>query len=259
MVIAAALQKVYHPQDTLDDYEIFIQEQGPLSGIDLMVCPPSSSMYFSSFEEYLTYHRSLAKRYKCMLAPGIFCKDNYNTALLISHGGDIIHHQHQTHLSRREFIEGLKRGSELEVADTPVGKIGFMIYSDCFYPQVGRILGLQGADLIIAFYRQPAPYNKWLQLSGVWQQVQHNQFFAVEAGFNGVISSQEYEAETIIHHPLWEKGDNGCLKKIEIKQKGIIQAKLDSEKRKEIKETFPIYKYLNRTLYQKEWGKHENS
>ncbi|KUO48938.1 MAG: hypothetical protein APF76_09850 [Desulfitibacter sp. BRH_c19] len=254
MANVATFQLTYHPHNTQEEYDTFIQENCSFYKIDLLVCPPNCDRYFNSFEDYLSYHKSLAKRHFCMIAPGFFYKDQHHTALLISPNGDIIHQQQQAHLSRWELRQGLKRGTTLETIDTPIGRIGFIIGTDCFYPQIGRILGLQGIDIAIAFYQQPAPYNSWLQMSGVWQQVQHNQFFAVEAGFNGTLGQEHFAAESIIHQPLGENGD-GCSQKLKTNQNGFIKCILDQNTLESIKQKFPIYKYLNRTLYQRVWGK----
>lgn len=255
MAIVASFQLTYHPHNTQKEYHNFIEDNCAFDEIDLLVCPPNCYRYFDGFEDYLSYHSSLAKKHSCMIAPGFFCKDHYHTALLISHKGNIIHEQQQTHLSREEINQVLKRGSTLETVDTSIGRIGFIIGTDCFYPQVGRILGLQGMDIAIAFYQQPAPYNSWLQMSGVWQQVQHNQFFAVEAGFNGILQQQKFAAKTIIHQPLGENGDDGCSQKLKPNHNGFIKCTLELNMLENVKQKFPIYKYLNRTLYQKAWGK----
>ncbi len=254
MANVAAFQLTYRPHNTLEEYHAFIQNNCIFDELDLLVCPPNCDKYFDSMENYISYHKSLAKKHSCMIAPGFFRKDSYHMAMLLSPKGEVIHEQQQTHLSRWELSQALKRGTTLETINTSIGKIGFIIGTDCFYPRVGRILGLQGLDIAIAYYQQPAPYNSWLQMSGVWQQVQHNQFFAVEAGFNGYLDQKQYVAETIIHQPLGENGD-GCSQKLKSNENGFIKCNLDQETLINARAEFPIYKYLNRTLYQKVWGK----
>ena len=68
--------------------------------------------------------------------------------------------------------------------------------------------------------------NNWaLQVSGMWQEVQQNQFFAVESGFNGFLARS--------------KG-----------QQGLIIAELDNKKRKKVISKFDVLSQLNREFYQ---------
>ena len=154
-------------------------------------------------------------------------------------------------MSREELNQGLVRGTNLEVTATPIGRIGLMIGTDSFYPIIGRILGLQKVDIVIAYYKQPAPYNPWLQLSGVWQQVQHKQFFAVESAANGTFNGIEFAGETLIHYPLCNDYGDGCVQKLKPGMDGLIKGTLSVNSRKQIIQEFPIYKYLNRALYER--------
>ena len=238
-------------------YERYIREL-ELVDLDLLVCPPDTIRYFKTYKDYLLYHQKLAIHNSWIVAPGFFLRDQYNTAILISAQGEIIHEQQQTHLSRKELSQGLKRGITLEVVDTPIGKIGFMIGTDSFYPIVGRTLGLQKVDIVIAYYKQPAPNNPWLQFSGVWQQVQHNQFFAVESAVNGIVDGSEFAGKTIIHHPLYRTYDDECIKKLEPGMCGFIYGFFDADGREQGIQEFPIYKHFNCTLYKKMWSSNGN-
>ena len=239
-------------------YNDYIQKLS-LEDLDLLVCPPDTIGYFKSYDDYLLFHRELAISSSCTVAPGFFLKDKYNTAILITAQGEIIHEQHQVHLSQKELDQGLKRGSSLEVVDTPIGRIGFMIGVDCFYPVVGRILGLQKVDIVIAYYKQLMPNNPWLQFSGVWQQVQHNQFFAVENVVNSTIDEAEFTGKTIIHCPLCSDYKEGCVEQIEpYENGGFIKATFDVKKIKQIIQEFPIYRYFNCALYEKMWGNNDD-
>ncbi|WP_028308503.1 carbon-nitrogen hydrolase family protein [Desulfitibacter alkalitolerans] len=256
-ITIGAFQLPYDLKEDFHDYKAYIQKL-PLEDLNLLVCPPGTIRYFQGYEDYLLYHQDLAVNNSCIVAPGFFMKGQYNTAILISTQGEIIHEQQQTHLSRKEFDQGLQRGTSLEVTATPIGRIGLMIGTDSFYPIIGRILGLQKVDIVIAYYKQPAPYNPWLQLSGVWQQVQHNQFFAVESAANGIIDGIEFAGETMIHHPLCSAYVDGCVQKLKPGVDGLIKGNLDLKSREQIIREFPIYKYLNHALYEKVWGSNEN-
>ena len=73
----------------------------------------------------------------------------YNTALLIDRQGDISAVYRKTHLTISEYEVGMTPGTEVVVADTDFGKVGFAICWDFFFPEFCRLLQLQGAEIII--------------------------------------------------------------------------------------------------------------
>lgn len=72
-------------------------------------------------------------------------------------------------------------GSTWDVVHTEVGALGIMIGSDVLYPEVGRVLAFQGAEVLVApgACTSPALYNKLR--SGILARMQDNQLFAVSA------------------------------------------------------------------------------
>lgn len=48
-----------------------------------------------------------------------------------------------------------KNGSDLEVYDTPIGRIGLLICYDIFFPELARLLTLKGADVIVGISGSP--------------------------------------------------------------------------------------------------------
>ncbi len=72
----------------------------------------------------------------------------YNTAVLIGRDGRLIGRYRKTHLPESEVQGGTTPGYELPVFDTDLGRIGLQICYDHFFPEVSRILALQGARFI---------------------------------------------------------------------------------------------------------------
>jgi len=66
----------------------------------------------------------------------------------------------------------------------------------------------------------------------MWQEVQQNQFFAVESGFSGFLGEQSFWGESVIYAPLemTEAGD-GYLERSN-GQQSLIIAQLDNKKRR---------------------------
>lgn len=124
------------------------------------------------------------------------------TASCIIEKGHICLEQKQIYLSRWEQDIGLCRGVKQEMLVRDDWRIGIVVGSDVFYPQVSRGLALNGANLILApvgFVGEP---NQWQQVSGIWSSTQQNQFFAVESGLNGMIAEMTFWGESMIHAPV---------------------------------------------------------
>lgn len=71
----------------------------------------------------------------------------YSTAYLVSDTGDVEAAYRKAHLSETERAWATA-GTELVVAETPVGVIGLMIGNEVWLPEVMRILTLRGAELV---------------------------------------------------------------------------------------------------------------
>ncbi len=72
----------------------------------------------------------------------------YNAAALISDQGEPIGCYRKSHLVDGEETKYFEKGTEYNVYDTSIGKIGMMICWDMAYPEVARILALKGAEII---------------------------------------------------------------------------------------------------------------
>ena len=62
---------------------------------------------------------------------------------------------------------------------------GHELATDVWYPEVGRLHALQGVDVPGGADRGAIPYTVWQQTAGLWQVVQANQVFGIEASLSG--------------------------------------------------------------------------
>lgn len=97
---------------------------------------------------------ALAKELNIWLCLGLTEKansKNYNTALLISGSGDIVHRYHKINLLEVEhpFYEV---GQSVTVIDTPFGKVGINICADNYIESlhIGKTLAHMGAQIILS-------------------------------------------------------------------------------------------------------------
>lgn len=191
----------------------------------------------------------LAAKHRLYLCPGTSVMEENNryyiVASLFDPQGRKLGEQRQTHLSRQEQSQGFARGEELPVWTTDMGTIGIVAGTDIWHPEVSRILALQGADLVLAPVAVPGPYNPWLQVAGMWQQVQQNQFFALENWLHGSVLGTHYEGEAVILAPCeMTEGETGYLAR---EQEHL--ALLNFRRREEVIKNYPLLAHLNRPLY----------
>lgn len=73
----------------------------------------------------------------------------YNTSLVIDREGQVAGQYDKTHLTMREREElGLSPGDLYPIFDLDFGKAGIMVCYDGHFPEVSRILALEGAEII---------------------------------------------------------------------------------------------------------------
>jgi predicted amidohydrolase len=203
--------------------------------------------------EYIEQVKELSQGYKIAICPGSYWqkeKNNiyYESCLIIN--GEIQLNQRQIYLARWERELGFSRGAKIELREIKDLKLALIISTDVFYPQVSRKIALRGADIVLSPVGFRGENNRALQVSGMWQEVQQNQFFAVESGFNGFLGEQNFWGESMIHAPLaMTRRKNGFLARSK-GQQSLIIAELDNKKRRKAISKFDVLSQLNREFYQ---------
>jgi len=203
--------------------------------------------------EYIEQVKELSKEYKIVICPGSYWQKEKNniyheSSLIIN--GEIQLNQRQIYLARWERELGFSRGAKIELREIKDWRLALIISTDVFYPQVSRRIALRGADIVLSPVGFTEEKNWALQVSGMWQEVQQNQFFAVESGFNGFLGKQSFWGESVIYAPLemTEKGD-GYLERSS-GQQSLIITELDNKKRRKAISKFDVLSQLNREFYQ---------
>ncbi|MBC7083312.1 MAG: hypothetical protein H5T95_07465 [Firmicutes bacterium] len=205
--------------------------------------------------DFLRVFSSLAAQHHMYIAPGTIPVPTAggvrNVAHLLSPEGDVIGTQAQTHLSRDERASGFVRSDDLKVFRTSLGTVGFAICEDAWYPEVMRILALRGAQIVLAPIAVPAPYSEWHQVRGMWQNVQQNQVFGVEACLVGLAGGVEFEGRSTIYATCeMTEGDTGVLARVaRTTVEDVIVADLSFPSIRSTIERFPVFRHLNPGLY----------
>ena len=135
------------------------------------------------WEAYDDVFGGLAQEFDVTLvAPSAYLPDPLdgvlrNLAVVYGPGGERLGYQAKRVL-HPEDEDLAQPGSEWNVIQTPVGRIGLMLGGDVLYPEVGRLLAYQGAELLVG---QGAATERVLYeklRAGMLARMQDNQLFA---------------------------------------------------------------------------------
>ena len=203
--------------------------------------------------EYIEQVKDLSQNYKIAICPGSYWQKEkgsiYHESCLIING-EVRLTQRQIYLACWERKLGFSRGTKIELKEIKDWNIALIISTDVFYPQVSRMAALKGADIILSPVGFTEEKNQAIQISGMWQEVQQNQFFAVESGFNGILGEQNFWGESVIYAPLeMTEKKNGFLTRTK-GQQSLIIAHLNNEQRGKAILKFDVLSQLNREFYQ---------
>lgn len=173
-----------------------------------------------------------------------------HAAPLVTPEGRVVRWQAQTHLTAAEQRLGWAPGDSLRPADTPAGRIGILIGTDLWYPEAARILALQDALILACPVAVTEPYAARHQWRGLWQQVQQNQVFGIEAGLCGAVAGMRWQARTAAAAPVeMTAGETGWLAVLEREGDCVLSADLDAGALQEVVRGYDIFSQLNPSLY----------
>lgn len=204
---------------------------------------------------FVDIHSDCAKQSQMFLAAGTTWTNingsPVHTAYFFGPNGELIGRQGQCHLNRRER-NLMTRATDVSVWATDIGQIAMVVGTDIWYPEVSRILTLKGAQVLLAPVAYAAPFNRWLQVAGMWQEVQQNQVFALENWLEGHLFQQSFAGTANILAPCEiTPGETGYLAQggPGSKSDNLPVATLNFRHLEEIRKSYPLSKFLNRDLY----------
>lgn len=106
----------------------------------------------------------IAKRHKVFLCVGLDEKmgeDLYDSALLIDSEGRILLKHRKIILLSELMTPPYAAGSEVQVAETPLGRIGVLICADTHEPKILTRMAKLKPDLVLVPYGYAAQENEW--------------------------------------------------------------------------------------------------
>jgi omega-amidase len=208
--------------------------------------------------EYLELHGHLSKKLQIYLAAGTVIEKEkgryYQSIYCFNPGGQVCCLQRQTHLTCFERDLHLSRGDSLDLFQVENFLLGLVAGNDARHPEVGRIMALQGADLLLHCGALEGNQTCWSQTAAMWAQVQQNQVFAVEAQLSITFAGLSFGAALAITAPCEITfGHSGYLTRGN-PDSSRVWAKLDRETLIKVRNDNPLLKLLNPEAYSELFG-----
>jgi predicted amidohydrolase len=156
-----------------------------------------------------------------------------NRAYLFDVDGEVLGYQDKFNLAPDE--QGLAvPGSDLNVLHTRQGRVGLLIGRDILYPELARLLTMQGADLLIGIVASPGAAQASVVRSALALRTEENQVFAaasflVGPNFLSQENREDHFGQSALLAPisLTQKGDGILVQTGTNYTEGLIAAELD--------------------------------
>ncbi len=145
-----------------------------------------------------------ANEYGIYIAFGMVTKERvesvlYNSSVLVGPEGELIEVYNKIHLRGEERM-AFREGYKLPIAETEIGNIGMMIGYDLAYPEVGRSLALEGAEILCVMANwEAAQIDEWKTY--LRARAYENSLFVVGANRVGEDVTLNFGGESMIVGP----------------------------------------------------------
>lgn len=227
---------------------------------EMCCCPYENSAFvryaMAANSPFLTELAETAKELGIYLVAGsvpeLEDKKIYNTSFVYNPKGECIARHRKVHLfdinveGGQYFMESdtFTPGKEVTAFDTPWGKFGLIICYDIRFPELSRLLALEGVQAIIV----PAAFNMttgpahW-ELSFRMRALDNQVFMAGCAPARDMDSSYTAWGHSIVADP-W----GSVVEQLDEKE-GILTVELDFGKVEKVREQLPLLKHRRTDLY----------
>jgi len=154
-------------------------------------------------------------------------------AYLFDADGQVLGYQDKLNLTPDEQ-DLATPGTEVQVLQTRFGRLGLLIGRDALYPELARLLAVQGTDLIIGIAASPGAAQARLIRSALALRAEENQIytaacFLLGPNYLGKDNREEYFGQSAIMAPiaLSERGDGVLVQAGTNRTEALLAADLD--------------------------------
>jgi predicted amidohydrolase len=158
-----------------------------------------------------------------------------NRAYLFDVSGEVLGYQDKLHLAPDEQDIAVP-GNDLNVFETRFGRVGLLIGRDALYPELARLLAMQGAELLVGIAASPGAAQASVIRSALALRAEENQVFTAASfllGPNhlGKANRDDFFGRSALLAPvsLTERGSGVLVQAGTDRTEGLIAAELDAE------------------------------
>lgn len=234
--------KLGENQENLQKTVSFVNEAGN-NGVNLIVFPECSltGYCFESREDAQNHALTVgaewnvqliaeAKKFNCTIVVGLVEGDGehlYNSALVIGPNGNlgIYRKSHLSELGVDNFIE--TDDQPYSLIETEFGKLGVLICYDLRFPELARILSLQGADVLVHITNLPLTGSSQVDIL-LPARAAENHVYVLSSDRVGAEQGYQFLGRSTIYDV-----DGKVLEEANDQDEMIIYADLDFNKPKE--------------------------
>ena len=166
-----------------------------------------------------------------------------NRAYIFDRDGEIVGYQDKLNLAPYER-EIVSPGSEVSAWDTRYGRLGVLLGRDALYPELARLLTMQGADLIAGISASPGAAQAKMVRQAIAMRAEENQLFAATSfllgpNYVGPGEGEDLFGRSALLAPisLSLKGDGVLVEAGTDRTEVFIAAELDGEALATLRET----------------------
>jgi predicted amidohydrolase len=164
-------------------------------------------------------------------------------AYVFDANGEILGYQDKLNLDPDEE-ELATPGTELSIVPTRFGRLGILIGRDILYPELARLLAIQGADLVLGIVASPGAAQAAVVRSALALRADENQVFAAASfligpNYLGREKRTEFYGQSAVLAPisLTVKGDGVLVQAGTNRTESLIAAELDGEALEGLRQT----------------------
>jgi predicted amidohydrolase len=200
-------------------------------------------------DSYLELFGRLAREFSTAIVGGsLYLYDHESDsvrhrAYVFDVDGTVLGYQDKLNLSPDERDLAVP-GSGMDAIETRYGRIGLLIGRDALYPELGRALAMQGADLFVGIAASPGAAQAKMHRAAMALRAEENQVFATTSfllgpNYLGVSNREDYFGQSALLAPisLTKAGSGVLIQAGTDRTEGIIAAELPTEELATLRQT----------------------
>jgi predicted amidohydrolase len=201
------------------------------------------------YELYSNTFSSLAQEFATIIVAGSIYAYDYESdsirhrAYVFDADGEQLGFQDKLNLAPDEAQLAVP-GGEVTVFETRFGRFGLLVGRDMLYPELARLLVVQGVDLLIGIGASPGMAQANVVRSAMALRAEENQVFAglsflLGPNYMGKENREEFYGQSAVLAPisLTEQGDGILVQAGTNRTESLIAAELDWAAMEELRET----------------------